>query len=240
MRIGCVLLAMAAAAGAQTAAFDAASVKPTPPESNDQRIEFQPGGRFRATNITLKGLLRTAYDVRGFQISGGPTWLDAHRFDVEAKALGDPRPAEVRVMIQALLAERFHLKVKRESRKQPVYWLVAAKNGPKIQRAKDESRVFEVRKGSLHTRTTLGALANVFSNWLDRLVLDRTGLEGTYEVNMEWIPEETTSPEAPEIASRPAASLFSAVREQLGLKLEARKGPVEMLVVEGAEKPDGN
>lgn len=240
MRIGSVLLAMSAAAQSQTPAFEAASVKPTPPESTDQRIEFQPGGRIRATNITLKGLLRTAYDVRGFQISGGPKWLDTARYDVEANALGNPRPAEVRVMMQTLLADRFRLKLHRESRELPVYWLVVGRNGPKIQQAKDESRSYQVRRGSLNTRTTMTALANVFSNWLERLVLDRTGLEGTYEVKMEWIPDESVSPDEPEVASRPGVSLFSAVQEQLGLRLEPRKGPVEILVIKAAEKPSEN
>jgi uncharacterized protein (TIGR03435 family) len=220
--------------------FEAASVKPAPPESTDQTIDFQPGGRFRATNITLKGLIRTAYDVRGFQISGGPKWLDSVRYDVEAKAAGDPRAPEVRRMIQALLADRFLLKLHRESREIPVYWLVVGKKGPKIQRVTDETRSYRASRGLLNTRTTMPALANVFSNWLERVVLDRTGLEGTYDVKLEWIPEENVRPNEPEIASRPGASLFSAVEERLGLKLEPRKGPVETLVIEGAEKPSEN
>ncbi len=220
--------------------FEAASVKPTPPGSADQRIEFQPGGRFRATNITLKGLLRVAYDVKGFQISGGPKWIDSARFDVEAKAAGNPSASERLAMIQALLADRFQLKLHRQSKELPIYWLVVGKNGPKFQQAKEQSRSFQVRRGSLDTHTTMAALANVFSNWLERIVLDRTGLQGTYEVKMEWTPDENVRPDEPEIASRPGASLFSAVQEQLGLKLEPRKGPVEILVIEGAEKPSEN
>jgi uncharacterized protein (TIGR03435 family) len=224
------LAALAAGLACSQTVFEAASVKPTPPEGEDQRIEFQPGGRFRATNITLKGLLRVAYDVKGFQISGGPKWLDSARYDVEAKALGNPSAPERLVMMQALLADRFQLKLHRESRELPVYWLVVGKSGPKIQRAADESRSYQAGRGLLKTRTTMPAMANVFSNWLERVVLDRTGLQGTYDIKLEWAPEET------EIG----ASLFSAVQEQLGLKLEPRRGPVEILIIEGAEKPSEN
>jgi uncharacterized protein (TIGR03435 family) len=229
------LVAFAATLAFPQTEFEAASVKPTPPESTDQRIEVQPGGRFRATNITLKGLLRMAYDVKGFQISGGPKWIDSTRYDVEAKAAGNPNAAERLVMMQVMLADRFQLKLHRESRELPVYWLVVGKGGPKIQRAADDTRSYRVTRGVVNTRTTIPALANVFSNWLERVVLDRTGLEGAYEVKLEWIPEEE-----PESANHPGASLFSAVQEQLGLKLEARKGPVDILVIDGAEKPSEN
>lgn len=238
MRLCWLGMALAAAGFGQE--FEAASVKPSPPESTDQRIEVQPGGRFRATNITLKGLLRMAYDVKGFQISGGPKWIDSARYDVEAKALGNPSAAERLVLMQALLADRFHLKLRRESKELPVYWLVVGKGGPKLQRAADDTRSYRVSRGMVNTRTTMPALANVFSNWLERVVLDQTGLQGTYEVKLEWIPEENIRPDEPEIASRPGASLFTAIQDQLGLKLEPRRGPVEFLVIETAEKPSEN
>jgi len=154
---------------------------------------------------------------------------------VEAKAA-----AETRVMIQSLLADRFQLKLQRESRELPVYWLVVGKNGAKIQRSADESRSYRASRGLLNTRTTMPALANVFSNWRERVVLDRTGLQGTFDLKLEWVPDENVRPEEPEIASRPGASLFTAVQEQLGLRLEPRKGPVEILVIEGAERPSEN
>ena len=135
----------------------------------------------------------------------------------------------MRVMLQTLLADRFQLKLHRESRELPVFWLVVGKNGAKIQRAADQSRSYRASRGLLKTRTTMPALANVFSNWLERVVLDRTGLEGTYDVKLEWIPDENVRPDEPEIASRPGASLFTAVQE-----------PVEILVIEGAERPSEN
>jgi len=236
-RIGLATVAFALAE--PRAHFESASVKPTSPESTDQRLDFEPGGRFRATSITLKGLIRTAYNVRGFQISGGPKWLDSVRYDVESKAAGNPQAADMRAMIQTLLADRFQLKLRRESKELPVYWLVVGKRGPKIQRAADEIRSYRASRGLLNTRTTMPALANVFSNWLERVVLDRTGLDGSYDVKLEWTPDENVRPEEPESASRPGASLFNAVQE-LGLKLEARKGPVEILVIERAEKPSEN
>jgi uncharacterized protein (TIGR03435 family) len=232
--------------GAQSPAFEAASVKPSDPSTNNDGISFQPGGRFNAKNLTLKGLIRMAYDVRGFQINGGPrceackSWIDTDRYDVETKADGNPPPSTVHLMLQTLLADRFKLKLHRETKELPVYWLVVGKSGSKLAETGDTPGPFRVGRGSLSASTTMAALANVFSNWLERVVLDKTGLAGKYNVRLEWTPDETAPPGEPEIASRPGASLFSAVEQQLGLKLVAQKGPVEILVIESAEKPSGN
>jgi uncharacterized protein (TIGR03435 family) len=231
---------------AQTPAFEAASVKPSDPSSYNNSVGFQPGGRFSAKNLTLKGLIRMAYDVRGFQINGGPrceackSWMDSDRYDVETKAEGNPPPSTVHLMLQTLLADRFKLKLHRETKELPVYWLVVGKNGSKLPETGDTPGPFKIRRGSLSACTTMAALANVFSNWLERVVLDKTGLAGKYNIRLEWTPDETAPSSEPEIASRPGASLFSAVEQQLGLKLEARKGPVEILVIESAEKPSRN
>jgi uncharacterized protein (TIGR03435 family) len=226
------------AVAAQTPpAFEAASVKPSAPGSTDQSVGFEPGGRFVAKSLTLKGLLRMAYDVRGFQISGGPKWVDSDLYDVETKAEGNPRTPEVRRMLQGLLADRFKLKLRRESRETPVYWLVVGKSGAKLQQADGEATPNHIRRGSLDTRTTMEGLARLFSGWLDRQVLDRTGLDGLYEIKLEWMPEEQPGVE---IASQPGASLFSSVQEQLGLRLESKKGPVDILIIESAEKPAEN
>lgn len=139
-------------------------------------------------------------------------------------------------MLQTLLANRFKLQLHRESRDFPVYWLVVGRNGPRVPKAMGEAGSFHIARGSLSGHTAMTALANVFSNWLDRQVLDRTDLKGVFEITLEWIPDDQTSPES---AFQPGASLFLAV-QQLGLKLEPRKGSVGILVIDGAEKPSEN
>jgi uncharacterized protein (TIGR03435 family) len=224
---------------AQLPIFEAASVKPTDPSLAHDSIGFEPGGRFKGTDLTLKGLIRIAYNVHGFQISGGPKWMDSDRYDVETRAQGNPPVPEVRLMLEALLADRFKLTLHRENKESPVYWLVVGKKGPKMQRSAKEGGPFRIRRGSVIADTSMASLASLFTDWLDRVVLDKTELSGKYQVRLEWIPEEAR-PNEPEIASEPGASIFSALQEQLGLKLEARKGPVEMLVIDSAEKPTGN
>jgi uncharacterized protein (TIGR03435 family) len=235
-----IFLLSAPTSPAQSSVFEAASVKTSDPNATDDLIDFQPGGRFTANRLTLKGLIRMAYNVRGFQISGGPKWMDSDRYDVRTKAEGNPDTAEVRIMLQDLLADRFKMRLHRETHELPVYWLVIGKSGPRIRETEGDAGPFRISRNSLSANTSMAALANVFSNWLDRVVLDRTGLKGKYEVKLEWLPDENAPPTEPEVASRPGASLFPAVQEQLGLKLEPRKGPVEILVIDGAEKPREN
>jgi len=233
------VLTVGIALAAQLPTFEAASVKPTDLSFPHDSIGFEPGGRFKGGDLTLKGLIRIAYNVHAFQISGGPKWMDSERYDVETRAQGNPPISEVRLMLQALLADRFKLTLHRETKESPVYWLVIGKNGPKMPASTKEGGPFQIKKGSVTADTSMESLASLFTNWLDRVVLDKTDLRGKYQVRLEWIPEEAR-PNEPEIASQPGASIFSAVQEQLGLKLEPRKGPVEMIVVDSAEKPVEN
>ncbi len=138
------------------------------------------------------------------------------------------------LMLQTLLAERFKLTIHRETKEIPIYALVAAKNGPRLQEAKDKDKIgsMSIGRGMLRGQTTLADLARYLSSSADRPVMDRTGLTAGFEINLQWSPD--TSPEA----SGP--SLFTAVQEQLGLKLESSKGPVELLVIDHAERPSGN
>lgn len=237
MRFGIVLVSCLLS---RAQSFEAASVKRSDPASTEQSVGFQPGGRFVAKRLTLKGLIRMAYNVPGFQISGGPKWIDSDDYDVQTRAEGNPAPPLVRVMLQNLLVERFKLTLHKESRELPLYWLVVGKNGLKIRETAEEAGPNQIRRGSLNTNQTMAGLARLFSLWLERVVIDRTGLQGKYEIKLEWVPEENLAPGVPDIASQPGASLFSAVEAQLGLKLEPRKGPVEMLVIDAAEKPAEN
>jgi uncharacterized protein (TIGR03435 family) len=248
------------------------------------RILYQPGGRFTATNISLKALIHFAYGVQDFQISGGPAWLESDKYDVEAKAEGssegdmrsmseEQRQLELdkrKLMMQALLAERFRLVLHKESKEAPIYALVVAKNGPKLKEATAEELAppnlkdmpdRPDRKGLLRGEgmrmgrgevsgqaVKLGFLADVLSNQpeLGRTVLDKTGLTGTYDFTLKWTPEEPPGAmfkgpgDAPPAADANGPSLFTALEEQLGLKLESQKGPVDLLVIDHAEKASEN
>jgi len=156
--------------------FEAVSIHRTDPLAPRDSIQFAPGGRFLATNISLEGLIRIAYDVRTFQISGGPKWLDSDRFDVECKASGNPSQAEIRLMLQAMLAGRFQLKVRRGTREMPVYWLVVAPGGFKLRATSAESGGFRIGDGQLSGNATIAGFSRTISNWMDRAVVDKTGL----------------------------------------------------------------
>lgn len=216
----------------------------------------QPGGTVSATAATLKNMMEWAYGVQDYQISGGPTWLDSTRYDIIAKLehAVDLHPTMdnrdyFRQMVQGLLADRFKLALRRETKELPIYALVVAKNGAKLRALEKPQNATDTRlhgeKGRLIAeKVTMGLLAQeVLSNVLGRPVIDKTGLAGYYDFKLEWAPDEgVRGPDGKrEIGGDPIGpSLFTAIQEQLGLKLESAKGPVEVLVVDQAEKPDAN
>jgi uncharacterized protein (TIGR03435 family) len=212
--------------------------------------------RFTATNVLLKTLIQyQAYGIPEPRILGGPKWLDSQRFDIEAKL--DPatldrlkalprdqgRPA-MQAMFQQLLADRFHLIVHWETRDLPVYNLVAAnKNGPTLPAAKDPDHSgTSAGTGQLQcVGCTLPEIAQVLTQEaqgeLGRVVLDKTGLAGRYDIRLKWTPD-TDSPASAPPSSQP--SFFTAIQEQLGLKLEPARGPVQVLVIDRADLPTEN
>ncbi len=217
--------------------FEVASIKPSATVGSFT-IDFPPGGRFSARNLTVAILLRTAYLVQDYQILGGPNWMNSAGFDIEARAsagTGEPPRDQVLKMIQALLAERFHLGLHGETRQLPVYNLVVGKTGSKLKPAESNAAPARTLKmGELSTqKMSMATLANLLAFDLKRPVKDETGLHGEFAFTLEWtlgLGESDTGQ-----LSRP--SLFTAVQEQLGLKLEAAKGPVEILVIDHLEKP---
>jgi uncharacterized protein (TIGR03435 family) len=229
--------------------FDVVSVKPAPPATGGNlRVAMSGGpGRVNFSNVTLKNVMTRAYSVKPHQISG-PDWLDSARYDIVATIpAGAPRE-QIPMMLQTLLADRFKLAIHREQKVMPVYALVAGKNGPKLHEADAEAglRISMGPKGrQLTGKVPLSRLADALSNWMDRPVLDMTGIKGVYDVDLEWTPDEG-QPGALRIApggeaGRPEAggdspSIFTAVQEKLGLKLEGRKSPAEIIVVDHAEK----
>jgi len=259
-----LLVSLAADAVAQGPAFDAASVK--------RRIEpgggfmgRQPGGRFTAQGVSLQDLIVFAYRVQPYQIVGGPRWLDADRWDVTATGAAGT-PDDVLVALQQLLADRFSLVARRETRELPIYALILARPdgrlGPQLKRSPtdcaalkaeaartrvvppDARRLCEVqgRVGSITMGgSPLSEFTPMLSTRLQRTVVDRTGLTGPWDLTLTYTPEPSQiAPGALAPGVQPAfdpngPSIFTAVQEQLGLKLEATRAPVEVLVIERAQ-----
>jgi uncharacterized protein (TIGR03435 family) len=241
--------------------FEAASIKPSAPMGSGMvrmGVQMLPGGRISMSSVTVKTLIQQAYGVRDFQIVGGPEWLGSARYDITAKPEGAATPDQVKVMIQALLADRFKLQFHRETKELPTYALVVAKGGPKFH----ESEVVEGPDKPKGTRMSMNgrgqfnlerapvvALANQLAQVLGRSVIDKTGLTGNYDFELKWTPDASApgmmrvaGGDGPPPSSDAVAgtSIFTALQDQLGLKLESTKGPVEILVVERAEKASEN
>jgi uncharacterized protein (TIGR03435 family) len=216
-------------------AFEVASIKPAA-QGNRTRIAFPNGGRFTATSMALKTLLGVAYDVREFQISGGPAWITSERFDIAATS--DKPGATTRdvvMMLQTLLTERFKLALHRETRDSQVYGLVVADGGLKLKETPDGKELSLDGGGgrAIGTKVTMGLLSQFLSQQLARTVLDRTGVTGAYDLTLTWTPVDTNP-------DNPGPSIFTAVEEQLGLKLQSQRGPVEFIVIDGVERPTPN
>lgn len=223
--------------------FEVASVKPNRVGSAGgesaprEKITASPGS-LTMESVSLQTCIKWAYGLRDFQISG-PVWLTSERYDIVAKASGAAAEPELRIMLRALLADRFKLKTRTETKEKPVYTLVVAKNGPKLHPAKDGDPSFGPAGGELVFRNfSMADLADRLASRpfkLDLPVLDRTGLDGRFDfaVKLATNPDELKhSLEGME----QGPSIFVFFQDQLGLKLESRKGPVEILIIESAEK----
>jgi uncharacterized protein (TIGR03435 family) len=274
--------------------FEVASIKPN--KSGDGRVmmSVQPGGRFTATNVTLRMMIRNAYQLQEFQITGGPSWIADERFDIAAKAeagdtMGDPfraeqtgQPSRGQLMIRALLAERFKLVVHNEEKEMPIYALVPARSdgklGPQLKASEADCAAIVAAARARGGRGPMGPppdpgrggpppqcgirigpgnmavggspmsqVATSLSMFAGRIVVDKTGLSGSYDFTLTWTPDQMPgagqrppgAPEPPPIDPN-GASLFTAVQEQLGLKLDSQRGPVAMLVIDRAERPTEN
>ena len=264
-----------AQSGTKPLTFEVASIKPSGADDHRVMIQIQPGGGFRASGTTVKMLLTQAYDVREFQISGGPGWINTERYDIMAKA-GDSgasdSPDDLRKMtdeqrrtvgeqmrerLRALLAERFQLTIHRETKEQSVYALVVAKGGPKLQQSEGKEGsgpkgMMRMGRGQLSGQgVALQMLTQSLSSQLGRPVIDQTGLKGNFDFKLEWTPDPGQSGgpfggapppgvDGPPPPDPNGPSVFTAVQEQLGLRLESQKGPVEMLVIDKVEKPSEN
>ena len=245
--------------------FDAVSIKAN--KSGDLRMTMRPsrGGRLNATNVPLRNLIIWAYMVRDFQISGEPSCVDSARFDVATTSEANPRydvlQPTLETMFQGVLVDRFKLISHRETKELPVYSLVVAKNGPKIHPV-DEEGCPEVPPADnpcrFLRRTKIGQLtgkkapmfilALLLSSMTGRTVVNKTDLKGSYDYTLDWTkylqpPLAPPGADAPPGAFDPMSvepAISTALEEQLGLKLESTKGPVEILVIDHVERPSEN
>jgi uncharacterized protein (TIGR03435 family) len=258
--------------------YDVASIKPNKSGDNRSMMMFTPDG-LSATGGSLMMLMVSAYRVNPQQISGAPDWVKSEKYDIEAKIdpatadelrklSEDQRIAATQHMLQMLLADRFKLRVRQETKELPIYALVVAKNGPKLQEAKPgdtypngmkgpdgksgAGMMFGGREGFTAQAVSIADLVRHLSLQLGRTVIDKTGLAGKYDFTLKWAPDETQSsmfkgPESGPPGPASAAfrdssgpSLLTALEEQLGLKLESQKGPVGILVIDHVERPSEN
>jgi uncharacterized protein (TIGR03435 family) len=237
-----ILLPLAGAL-AQTAApsFDAASIKSsTAQPGTSSGITTKPG-RISARNVTLKRCVRGAFNIPEAQVVGGPPWVEEVRFDIEAKAAGPAGDGELMLMLRALLAERFQLQVHKEIRPLAGYALVVGKGGisAKVSAPDAESRTVSTRGAMDATGCSMRQLAMKLSEAIHAPVADATGVEGPFDFGLKWVPDDLQArTPATDAASGP--SIFAALQEQLGLKLEPRKVPTEVLVIDRVQKPTAN
>lgn len=231
------LLLLSVSAPAQQ--FEAASIRRNPGVSPNTSIGIS-GGRLTITNASVKTLIRNAYGILSFQLANEPRWLDIEMYNVIATTGGPEQISEtqLQLLLQNLLAERFGLRVHRETRQAPVYTLTVTPDGPRLHQGDGATKPgVNTRKGPGEARMKgtneqLATLTSNLGNQLGRFVLDKTGLTGTWDWNLEWDPEPGPD------STRP--SLFTAVRQQLGLRLDAQQGPVDILVIDAITRPSEN
>lgn len=259
------------------ASFEVAWIKPHDPKSDGHRDNFA-RGRYTGRNVSVKTLIERAYGISDYQLFGAPSWVNSETFDIDAKVedsaipeLQKLTPAQrterIKLIFQAMLADRFNLKISHETKELPIYALVVGKNGPKLSATKlaplgsdgaastgqQSNRGTDVTgNGSDFTAVANGValaqLAEILAREPEvggRVVRDQTGLSQEYDFTLRWTRENLSAPRgtetdsvAPPDASGP--SLFAALQQQLGLRLEPKKGPVDTIVIQHVERPSGN
>jgi len=231
------------AALAQSPAFDAASVKPN--VTHEANAEGRPRSSIKATpgylaiqNASLSQCIQWAYNVQAFQVSG-PAWMESERYDISAKSSGPAPEAQLRLMLQTLLGERFKLAFHRDTKDLPGYALVVSKGGPKLKESTTEGEpsMKPDRARMVAEHVTMSRFADLLTNPLHSPVVDKTGLTGRYDFSLD-ISKYATPGMSPDEMS---TALAECLQQELGLRVEARKLPLEILMIDRAEKaPLGN
>ncbi len=234
--------------------YDVVSIKPNKTGSGNVSVSID-DGNFDAVNVSLKNLILSAYGLKEGQLEGLPGWGDTERFDVKAKIVDPDKKLleslsedQYRAMRQPILTDRFDLKFHREKKVLAVYELVVMKDGPKFKATteaeeKSDTGVNGVRAGGISVHNTqltatgvpLSSIADTLSGQLHRIVVDKTGLTGKYNLMLHWTPDD-----APANGDASAPTLFTAIQEQLGLKLRPGKEEVEALVIDHVAQPSEN
>jgi len=224
--------------------FEVAAIKPSDPNDPSDRIHTD-GRHVLLENQSVDKLIEFAYGIQKSQLADEPAWTDADRYDVNgvSDVAGDPNTKQLQGMVQELLVDRFGLEFHREQRELPVYAITLAKGGAKLTKSAGDPNGQMDENGSgngtarslMFTNSSMGDFGMVMQFMVDRPMVDRTGLTGRYDFVLRFTSDETraTDPNAP-------PGLFTAVQEQLGLKLDAVKAPAEVLVVDKLERPSAN
>jgi len=238
-------------------AFDVATIKPADPDSRGRYIRMQSVDRFYAKGFTLQALVAAAYSLSPRAISGGEPWTDSDRYDILASTPGGVQPNldEQMAMLRKLLTDRFQFTFHRESKELPVFAITVAKGGSKLKPSTARpgtlpeliNTIFPEEKGGVHVElparnATIAQFAAMMQRTvLDRAVVDETGLSGTYDFDLEWTPDESQfNGNLPRSVEPTKPSLFAAMQEQLGLRLEAARGPVQTIVIDRVARPSQN
>jgi uncharacterized protein (TIGR03435 family) len=213
--------------------FDVASIRKPNPSGDRGTNMSTNGGTLIMHNATLQFCIIAAYGVQESLIEGGPAWINSERYEILAKAADSAQNGQLLPMLQSLREDRFKLKVHREARQRPIYTLTVAKNGPKLHPS-ESGEPFLGRRGLAGgpitgRKASMAGFAATLSGLVGRKVIDQTGLSGVYDFTLEFAP--------PDVVDSPLPALVTALQEQLGLRLKATSGTVEVLVVDHAEKP---
>jgi uncharacterized protein (TIGR03435 family) len=235
--------------------FEVASLKPSPLGLAITGFRLEPGGeRYTGRNVTLKRMIWTAYHIRTNEIAGGPDWMDRDPFDLDAKAERPSTADEFREMLRNLLAERFHLQFRKEKKDLPVYLLTVDNSGPKLTphdaQIGDDTRLERSPGLPLHIKVnavsaSMARFAWYMGSYLDRPMLDQTGLRGDYDFSLAYTMEPPATMQEGMLGhdGKPidfsGPTIYQALRQQMGLRLEAGKGSVETMLIDHAERPVG-
>jgi len=247
---------------AQSSRFEVAAIKPSSPDAHGSSILTDKVGGLKAENVPLRAIITMAYGIRDFQLSGGPGWVGTDRYDIIAKpervestaappdlaSMTDDqrkvRDDQWKSRVRTLLAERFGLVVHAETKEEQIYVLTVAKGGPKltvVTKPGDRQGISGNRGRSQGFAAPMSMMAMNLSNNVGRPVIDKTGLTEKYDWVLEWTPDmPATGTDAPQPVDTPGPTIFTALQEQLGLKLESSKGPVDTYVIDKVDRPSEN
>jgi len=239
---------LASVCWAQPAEFEVASVKLNTSGRQDSNFNRMAGGGIRAINVTLRGMILFAYDIREQQLIGAPAWMDSERYDIDAKPSQDDNPTGakrsfeedfrgIRLKMRALLTDRFQLAVHPETREMPIYALIAAKNGPHLEPSKSENHTINNRNGLvICKKATMKQFSENSLTWrMGRTVVDKTGLPGEFDFELKFVEDKAAAS-----GDNTLPDFLTAMKDQLGLVLQSQKAPVDVIVVDRVEKASVN